>query len=1339
MAITIRSFSRGMLVAGLVAVLIGGMPSIAHAVNYTWDASGGAPADDGSGTWSSTGGTNWLTGSTYGAWGNTTSDVAFFGVGSGAAGTVTVSGSVTTNGITFNNAGSSNYTLSGGTIGFGGTTPTITVNDTGTSSIASLLSGTVNLRKAGAGTLSLSGVGSTLTAGFTQQAGVIINSGSMNTGSAGNTGNVTVSSGTYINQGQHRFVGSLTVSSGAGFVNSGTTTMIANSFLQLDGTSSGQNTGTMTVDFLRLNGSSLTGPATFVNSANGAMTLNTFVLGNGGFGSFTNDGGRLTVNSGQFTIGKAGGTATGTSSMTVNSGTVTNNNSATFRLGDYSNGSNTTAAINLNGGLFETVGSLAQVTSSGSNNAASINFNGGTLRGLTNNATLLASSLTGVTFAAGGGTIDLGSGITSTAAANFSGVGGFTKSGSGTLILTGSNNTNVGTNAVTGGILQVGNGSSLAGSLSGNIVLSNTATLAFSSTANQSYAGVISGTGLLTKTGAGSLLTLSGNGSVVNGGITISSGAILNTGSISTGSGANTGNVNVDSGTYTNQGQHQFVGSLSVASGASVVNSGTMTMGGGSFYQVSGTGAGQNTGTMNLNFFRLNGGGDAAPSTFVNGVNGSMAIDSFILGDSGYGSFTNDGGRLTVSSVGQFTIGKAGNTTAGTSTLTVNSGTITNNNSATLRLGSYSNGSNAAAVINLNGGLFETAGSLALTTSSGSNNSAAINFNGGTLRGLTNGATLLASNLTGVTFAAGGGTIDLGNGITSTAAASLTGVGGLTKTGSGTLILTSSNNTYAGNTAVAAGILQIGDGSTLAGSLPGNAILQGGTLAFASTANQAYAGVISGTGGLTKSGTGSVLTLSGNGSVVTGAVGITNTATLRNTGTLTTGAITVNTTGGSFDNQGRLTLAGNLTNAAGAVATLTNSGTITESGGQRMIGLNGTGGFVNSGNINLSFVTVGDFGSGSNAETATFTNNAGSSATVANLLVGRFKYGTFTNDGGSVTPTVQLSIGRETNGATSATGTSTFNLNSGTVTMGVGTFVRVGGYGSASNTMGVLNLNGGLFSTAVAITNPTSTGTGNSGFVNFDGGTLRGTANNVTLLGSDMTGVALNAGGGTIDLGAGITNTIAAAMSGAGGLTKTGSGVLQLTGGNTYAGLTSVDAGTLRVNGLLGVGGVSVASGALLAGSGTIGGAVSVLAGGIVDPGNSPGTLTVNDAFSLASTSVLHFELNAANNTAGSGINDLITGVTNLTLDGFLDITGTGDWTSVANGTAWRLFNYTGTLSDNGLTIRSALTLAAGQSFQISTATANEVNVVVVPEPGAVALAGLGAALAGWMRYRRRR
>src|SRR3954447_12427866 len=156
-----RRFSgRHVRVAATVAaagVAWAGIP-LARAATLTYDANATPPANDGTGVWDTTT-ANWFDGTNDVVWPNTTNDIAIFGAGSGAAGTVTVGASgVTANSITFNAPGSGNYTLSGGTITLGGTTPTVTSNvGTGASSpaINSVIAGSAGLIKAGPGTLLL--------------------------------------------------------------------------------------------------------------------------------------------------------------------------------------------------------------------------------------------------------------------------------------------------------------------------------------------------------------------------------------------------------------------------------------------------------------------------------------------------------------------------------------------------------------------------------------------------------------------------------------------------------------------------------------------------------------------------------------------------------------------------------------------------------------------------------------------------------------------------------------------------------------------------------------------------------------------------------------------------------------------------------------------------------------------------------------------------------------------------------------------------------------------------------------------------------------------------------
>jgi len=81
--------------------------------------------------------------------------------------------------------------------------------------------------------------------------------------------------------------------------------------------------------------------------------------------------------------------------------------------------------------------------------------------------------------------------------------------------------------------------------------------------------------------------------------------------------------------------------------------------------------------------------------------------------------------------------------------------------------------------------------------------------------------------------------------------------------------------------------------------------------------------------------------------------------------------------------------------------------------------------------------------------------------------------------------------------------------------------------------------------------------------------------------------------------------TLAGALSGSSPLTKSGSGLLAITGTGSLSGATTVTAGTLKLNGSIAPSGVTVQAGATLAGGGTVG-AISLQPGGTLAPPCGP-------------------------------------------------------------------------------------------------------------------------------------
>ncbi|TDU72884.1 putative secreted protein with PEP-CTERM sorting signal [Prosthecobacter fusiformis] len=154
-----------------------------NAATLTWDgniSTGGL--QDGTGNWDTTVTDRWYNAASvppgYQAWNNANGDTAVFGVGSGAAGTVTLTTAITAGGLTFNTPGSGTYVLSGNTLTLAGT-PIIAAN--AAVDIKSILAGTAGFTKNGTGNLTLSGAdGNTLTGKITVSGGTLTTAKSVN-------------------------------------------------------------------------------------------------------------------------------------------------------------------------------------------------------------------------------------------------------------------------------------------------------------------------------------------------------------------------------------------------------------------------------------------------------------------------------------------------------------------------------------------------------------------------------------------------------------------------------------------------------------------------------------------------------------------------------------------------------------------------------------------------------------------------------------------------------------------------------------------------------------------------------------------------------------------------------------------------------------------------------------------------------------------------------------------------------------------------------------------------------------------------------------------------------
>jgi fibronectin-binding autotransporter adhesin len=484
----------------------------------------------------------------------------------------------------------------------------------------------------------------------------------------------------------------------------------------------------------------------------------------------------------------------------------------------------------------------------------------------------------------------------------------------------------------------------------------------------------------------------------------------------------------------------------------------------------------------------------------------------------------------------------------------------------------------------------------------------------------------------------------------------VSGTGNLFKTGTGALTL-SGNNNYSGTTTVDQGVLNVRHSNAL------------GTTAGGTTINQVNGAILDLASNVTVP---DAITFSGAHAGLT--------TTLRNS-------------------SGNNTLSGLVTIGGNQIRLQSNGGSLTFTGG-----VSGTNTFfvVNSGGGSTNFTTnpinIGASGNfwadsggltvlgvaGNTWGTTNFTNGtlrmgvANALPAAAALNVGGVAYGpngTLDLNGFSQAAS---SLGRM--GTTAATtSVQITSLTPATLTLNQSTTSNYdGGFTGAvtliKNDAGTLILSGANapvsnHHTGDTVVNGGTLEIGNTGILRnstLDTGAAGGQQVTFSVVGTNTYQLGglkgsddLSFGANTLRIGGNNqSNTFSGALVGTtGALVKTGSGIQTLTAASSYIGGTTVENGSLMVNNTTGTatgtGPVTINNGATLGGSGSISPSLlTINAGGVFAPGNSPGTTTINGDLLLSPGSLF-------------GVDLAIGGVTTETAD--LGLTGTDR--AVVNGT----------------------------------------------------------------------
>ena len=503
------------------------------------------------------------------------------------------------NWILDNNAVSTNNLI------LAGSTPTLTVNALGTAmtaTISAIIEGTAGLTKAGAGTLTLTGV-NTYTGGTVVSGGTLsINADSALGGTAG----------------------------GLTFSANGT----------LNGTNNGTNAPTLVATrTVTLNSGAI---MTLSNSVTGStgLTISGPVTGAGGVAIFTSG------NANNFNLNSTANTFTDSlnsgrdTTLAVNSLADSPTASGNLRFG---NGSTRGGIISYGvGAIVPLTLNNRRLELTGTTGGGTLDSSAATANCITVNTDLWVSGVGAKTLTLQGSN----TGANTLAGKITDGTGSviaLTKTGTGTWILTGANSYS-GTTTITTGSLQLGSGST-TGVLSTNSAIVDNAkfTINRSNAVAQGTdfsAAAITGTGSLTQAGAGTT-TLTATNSYT-GGTTVAAGT-LQLGGASGDVLADAGTVTLSGGTLDLNARNETIGLLSIT-GNSVLTS----TGGNGVLTATNTSTGQGmsaTGSLTINSGTLTSGAYIVNNNTLTVGGGTLNVTSELLN-----GFTSAGAVITLNS-----------------------------------------------------------------------------------------------------------------------------------------------------------------------------------------------------------------------------------------------------------------------------------------------------------------------------------------------------------------------------------------------------------------------------------------------------------------------------------------------------------------------------------------------------------------------------------------------------------------------------------------------------------------------------------------------------------------